>query len=44
MLGLAGIGIAMANASEACIRAADHMAGSNDEDGVAEGIRWLLEL
>ena len=44
MLAFAGIGIAVANGSQGCLQAADHIAGSNDEDGVAEGIEWLLAM
>jgi hydroxymethylpyrimidine pyrophosphatase-like HAD family hydrolase len=40
----AAIGIAMANADEAVIAAADWIAPSNDENGVAEGIKkYCLE-
>ncbi len=45
MLEYAGIGIAVANASEACKAAADRITRSNDEDGVAlEIFRLLAEL
>ena len=44
MLAFAGIGIAVANGSQGCLQAADHVTGSNDEDGVAAGIEWLLSL
>lgn len=43
MLSFAGIGIAVANASDACRAAADRIARSNDEDGVAHEIFRLLE-
>lgn len=42
MLAFAGIGIAVANASAGCLAAADHITLSNDEEGVAAGIEWLL--
>ncbi len=42
MLEFAGIGVAVANASEACRAAADRIAPSNDEDGVAREIFRLL--
>ena len=44
LLAFAGIGIAVANGSQGCLQAADHVTGSNDEDGVAAGIEWLLSL
>lgn len=44
MLKFAGIGIAVANASPGCRQAADHITLTNDEDGVAESIDWLLDL
>ena len=44
MLVFAGIGIAVANGSQGCLQAADHVTSSNDEDGVAEGVEWLLSL
>nr|WP_281725889.1 HAD family hydrolase [Lachnoclostridium phocaeense] len=44
MLAFAGIGIAVANGSQGCLQAADHVTSSNDEDGVAEGVEWLLSL
>ena len=44
MIRYAGCGIAMANASEACKRAADFITGHHDEDGVAEGLRDILKL
>ncbi len=43
MLEYAGIGIAMANASEVCKAAADRITLSNDEDGVAREIFHLLD-
>lgn len=43
MLSYAGIGIAVANASEACKMAADRITLSNDEDGVAAEIFRLLK-
>ncbi len=44
MIRYAGCGIAMANASESCKRAADFITGHHDEDGVAEGLRKILKL
>ena len=44
MIRYAGCGIAMANASEACKRAADFITGHHDEDGVAKGLRDILKL
>lgn len=43
MLEYAGIGIAVANASEVCKAAADRITLSNDEDGVAREIFRLLD-
>lgn len=43
MLKFAGIGFAVANASPECREAADRIVASNDADGVAEGINWLLK-
>lgn len=43
MLEYAGIGVAVANASEACRAVADRITASNDEDGVAQEIFRLLE-
>ena len=43
MLKYAGIGVAVANASKACMEAADLMVADYDDDGVAEGIYRLLE-
>ena len=43
MLKAAGIGVAMANASPACLAAADLVTGHHDEDGLAQGIYQLLE-
>lgn len=43
MLEYAGIGIAVANASDACKAAADRITLSNDEDGVAREIFHILE-
>ena len=43
MLAESGLGIAMGNASEAVRQVADHVTGTNADDGVAEGIqRWVL--
>ena len=44
LLRFAGIGFAVANASEECRSAADRIVPSNDEDGVAEGIGYILRL
>jgi len=42
MLAFAGCGIAVANASPACLAAADRVTGRFDEDGVAQAIHQLL--
>ena len=42
LLRFAGLGVAVANASKACLAAADWIIGSNDEDGVAQGISRIL--
>lgn len=42
LLSYAGVGIAVANATEACRCAADYVTRSNEEDGVAYAIRKLL--
>lgn len=44
MLQAAGCGIAMANASPNCKRAADYITKTNLEDGVAYGIREILHI
>lgn len=44
MLAFAGVGIAVANASEKCLAAADHICPSNDDHGVAKTIEKLLAL
>lgn len=44
LLKYAGIGFAVANASERCRAAADIIAASNDENGVAGGIEQILRL
>ena len=44
MLSLAGVGIAMANASPACLAAADAVTRSNGEDGVAWGMAHFLGI
>lgn len=44
LLKYAGIGFAVANASKECREAADRMVASNDEDGVAEGIDYILKV
>lgn len=43
MLTFAGCGIAVANASSACLAAADRITGHYTEDGVAQAIYQLLE-
>ena len=43
LLRFAGIGFAVENASPSCRAAADRIVPSNDADGVAEGIRQILE-
>ena len=42
LLAFAGLGIAMANASKKCREAADWVTFSNDENGVAYGIRHRI--
>ena len=44
MLSYVGCGIAMANASPACLAAADHVTLDHREDGVAHGIYHMLKL
>ena len=44
LLAFAGIGFAVENAVEECRKAADRIVASNDEDGVAEGIEYILQL
>lgn len=44
MLRYAGCGIAMENASPSCKEAADFVTKHHDEDGLAYGLRHLLEL
>ena len=43
MISYARVGVAMGNASPECKKAADWIAPSNEEDGVAWGIEKLLE-
>ena len=43
MLAYVGCGIAVANASPACLAAADLVTGHHDEDGVAQGIYQILD-
>lgn len=44
MMEAAGLAVAVANADDRIMQAADHVAASNDEDGVAEAIRrFVLE-
>jgi len=42
MLRLVGAGVAVGNASEAALAAADHVVASSDEGGVAEAIRRFV--
>lgn len=42
MLSYAGSGFAVENASVLCKESSDYLVNSNDEDGVADGIRMLL--
>ena len=44
MLAYAGVGIAMENASQDCKAAANFITKHHDEDGVAWGIREILNL
>ena len=44
ILKFAGIGFAVANASPECRDAADEIVASNDANGVAQGIRKILEM
>lgn len=44
MLAAVGCGIAMANASPACLAAADRVTLHHGQDGVAHGIYYILEL
>ena len=44
LLSFAGCGIAVANASPACLAAADRITARHDEDGVARGIYEILHL
>ena len=44
MLSFAGVGIAMANATPACLQAADFVTKSNSEDGVAWGMERFLGI
>ena len=43
MLRIVGLGVAVAGASPDCLAAADFIAASNDEDGVAQGIYHILK-
>ena len=43
MIRAAGLGVAMGNAQPAVKAAADRIAPSHDEDGLAEVVAWLLE-
>lgn len=42
LLRFAGLGFAVENASAECMAAADRITASNDKDGVAEGIHYIL--
>lgn len=44
MLRYVGCGIAVANASPACLAAADHVTSHHDQDGVARGIYDILSI
>ena len=44
LLSFSGCGIAVANASPACLAAADRVTARHDEDGVARGIYEILHL
>ena len=44
MLAFVGCGIAVANASPACLAAADFVTGHHRDDGVAQGIHKILKL
>ena len=44
MLAYVGCGIAVANASPACLATADFVTGHHQEDGVARGIREILKI
>lgn len=44
MLAYVGCGIAVENASPACLAAADYVTARHDQDGVARGIRDILKL
>lgn len=45
MIRWAGMGIAMENACEACIEAANYVTGRHDEDGVAQAVeKYILEV
>ena len=43
MIRAAGLGVAMGNALPAVKAAADRIAPSHDEDGLATVVEWLLE-
>ena len=44
MLAFVGCGIAVANATPACLAAADHVTVHHDQDGVAHGIYEILHI
>ena len=44
VLQMVGLGVAMGNASKACLEAADVQVSSNDDSGVAEALeKYILE-
>ena len=43
MIAAAGLGVAMSNARPEVLAAADRVAPSNDEDGLARVVEWVLE-
>ena len=44
MMNLAGVGVAVSDATESCRAAADRVTGPSYEDGVAEALRDMLQL
>ena len=44
MLSWAGVGVAVADATELCLRAADHVTGPYLQDGVAQAFRDLFQI
>lgn len=43
MLAFAGLGVAMANGMPLCLESADYIGKSNDEEGVAEVLEWIVK-